>query len=374
MLRLRIDRDMLRDAAKACASLAPAKGVHAVYSSLFLRAMPGQPVQMSATDLTTGVVLNVNATVEESGLAVLPAAALAMLCAKLPAGEVLVVVDPATREAKLTAKRGTFMLSGQNPADFPEIPEDKSTAVVDVGAADLRALIRRTMYAASREQAKRFSLTGVLLKRDGTTLYSVATDGRQLALASVVVRDGDPWDVIVPISGLKQFDRLAAEIDGQLGAIVKLSTSRNHAFARTEAGSVVSRIVEGSFPNYGDVVPKTAKTKATCDRQELREVLARASLVGTADESKAFQSIGRLEFHSEGLRVTAQSPERSTDETLDCDVGGPAVKLGCNLEFLMDALDALDEDKVTIEMNDKSNPLKIVEGDHVHVVMPVTLD
>jgi DNA polymerase-3 subunit beta len=242
--------------------------------------------------------------------------------------------------------------------------DDTRSVVLPAGA--LRSLIRLTAFAAARERM-RYALNGVLVRAEGGTIEFVATDGRRLARATAPATGTAPdeFHAIVPTKGLQQIDKSITDLDAE----VRLSVGGNHVCGRTGRASVVSRLVEGSFPNYKDVIPQTCKQKAVVPREALAAALRRASLVTSRDS----QSV-RLQFAPSGLTISAQSAEGSAEEQVECDFQGESEPVGFNPEFLLECLSVLTGETVQFEWNDRKSPGKITEGGYVYVVMPVSIE
>jgi DNA polymerase-3 subunit beta len=368
-MRFRCDREELLGAVQAVSGVVAGKGVHPVYESVEIVG-GADSLTFIATDLEIGMKLRLAAgertKIERPGTAVVPAQRLAAITRELPKGEVVFSWNADNRESTIEAGRGRFKLQGQSPEDFPEVPEVDDAGSVVVPAASLRQMIRRTQFAAAKERM-RFALNGVLLKVEGESVELVATDGRRLARDTGVCANasGAALTAIVPTKGLQQVDRA---IDGG-DESVRLAVGNNHFCARTSRTTLVSRLVEGSFPNYRDVIPQNCKQKAVIARDALMSALRRAALV----TSREAQSV-RLQFHPEGLTISARSPEGSAEETLACDFAGPGDVLGYNPEFLLDALSVLAGESVAFEWEGKTAPGKLTEGGYTYVVMPVSLD
>jgi DNA polymerase-3 subunit beta len=368
-MRFRCDREELLSAVQAVSGVVASKGVHPVYESVEIVA-GADSLTLIATDLEIGMKLRVGpgdrVKVERPGTAVVPAQRLAAIVRELPKGEVVFTWNADNRESTIEAGRGRFKLQGQSPEDFPEVPEVSEAGSVNVPIEALREMIRRTHFAAAKERM-RFALNGVLVKVDGDMIELVATDGRRLAreAGACVNPSGAALSAIVPTKGLQQLDRVFASGD----QVVQIAVGNNHFCARTARVTLVSRLVEGSFPNYKDVIPNNCKQKAVISREALIAALRRASLVTSRDA----QSV-RLQFHPEGLTVSARSPEGSAEETLAVDFAGAGDVLGYNPEFLLDALNVLKGESVPFEWEGKTAPGKLTEGSYTYVVMPVSLD
>lgn len=368
-MRFTCERDELVKALGAVSGVVAAKGIHPVYESVEIVATQGG-LELLGTDLEIAMRVRIPAgetvRVEQPGTAVVPAQRLVAICRELPRGPVTLAWDADRRECTISAGRGRFRLQGQSPEDFPEIPAVDESKTVVLDAQGLRTLIRLTAFAAARERM-RYALNGVLVRVEGGTVEFVATDGRRLARATAPAGEGSSGDfqAIVPTKGLQQLDKCLADGESQ----VRLSVGNNHLLGRTERTSVVSRLVEGSFPNYRDVIPQSCKQKAVVPREGFASALKRASLVTSRDA----QSV-RLRFAPDGLTVSAQSAEGSAEEGVECDFHGAEDTVGFNPEFLLEALGVLGTEAISFEWNDRKSPGKITEGSYVYVVMPVSLE
>lgn len=368
-MRFTCERDELYKALQSVSGVVAAKGIHPVYESVEIIGTDSG-IEMLATDLEIGMRYRIPASdslrIEAPGTAVVPAQRLSMICRELSKGGVTLTWNADTRECAVTAGRGRFRLQGQAPEDFPEIPSIDVSNSVTLAPSDLRQLIRLTAFAAARERM-RFALNGVLLRVEKDQIEFVATDGRRLARAVAPIKNegGAEFQVIVPTKGLQQIEKALVESDTE----VRLSVGNNHLSGWTSRVNVVSRLVEGSFPNYRDVIPQSCRQKAVIPREAFTAALRRASLV-TSRES---QSV-RLKIEPGQIVVSAQSSEGSAEETIECTYAGAPETIGFNPEFLLDALGVLTGEAVEFEWNDKKQPGKITEGTYTYVVMPVSLE
>jgi len=368
MLKFRITKPALVAATRACASIVSKAGVNAIYESLLVRGTPGEPLAFSATDLETGIVLRADATVEEAGSAVLPAGALAALAAKLPDGEVRVEVDAETYRGTVRAAKGKFTLAGYPPGDFPELPAPEKETPLVLPAARVATAFGRVAHAMSKERM-RYGLTGVLVASKGGRVEFVATDGKRLALDAIDAPGAPEFSAIVGAAGVGQIVRVA-EAAGE--GTIALSVARNHFFAATEREAVVTRVVEGSFPDYRKGALPTReqeKSRATFVRADLIAALDRANLVDVAVGAPI-----ALETLDGELLVLAVSPERETRETVAADLGGEAVRIGFTTDFLIDALRAVEGETATMVFHGPTWPAVVREAEMIQVVMPCSLD
>jgi len=369
-MRFTCEREELHRAVQAVSGVVASKGVHPVYESVEIVAQ-NDGLTFLATDLEIGMKVQIQAgekvRIEQPGTAVVPAQRLAAICRELPNGPVRIEWDAERRQSKLEGGSARFELMGQSPEDFPEIPDAGGAQSISVASDALHGMIRRVWFAAAKERM-RFALNGVMMRVEGDSLEMVATDGRRLARCATVCENPDGITIeeaIVPTKGLQQLDKA---ISGSTGPVA-LAVGNNHFSGRTENVTVVSRLVEGKFPPYRDVIPSDCTFRAVIDRAALQAALKRVSLVTTREA----QSV-RMHFHGDALTVSAQSVDGTAEETLPCDFTGEDQDVGFNPEFFLDAIPVLTGDSLTFEWSGKAAPGKIVEGEYTYVVMPVSLE
>jgi DNA polymerase-3 subunit beta len=368
-MRFTCEKDALHRAVQGVLGVVASKGVHPVYESVQITA-EADALTLQATDLEIGMKVHVGPTddlgIERPGTAVVPAQRLAAILRELPKGAVTFDWEAERRECRLEAGSGRFQLQGPSPEDFPEIPDVGGAEEVAVSAGALRRMIKRTAFAAAKERM-RYALNGLLLQVEGERLEMVATDGRRLALEhDTCTNPGEAaLRAIVPTKGFQQLDKHLGDTD----ETVWLSVGNNHFRARTGNVTIVSRLVEGSFPGYREVVPATCSHAASIRRDAFHAALRRAALVTSRDTQ-----LVRLAFEDDVLKVSARSSEGSAEERMPCGYQGDEEVLGFNPEFLLDALSVLESEDVTFEWNGRASPGKITEGSYTYVVMPVSLE
>lgn len=369
-MRFTCERDELHRAVQTVSGVVAAKGVHPVYESVEIVA-DETGLTFLATDLEIGMKVHVaqdeTVRIEQPGTAVIPAQRLAAICRELPHGPVRFSWDAERRESRIESGGARFELMGQSPEDFPEIPEVGGAQGVEIDRAVFHDMIRRVSFAAAKERM-RYALNGVLIKAHDDVIEMVATDGRRLAY--VTASCSNPGGVvieeaIVPTKGLQQLDK--ALVNGE-GPVV-LSVGNNHFGGRTTDVTVVSRLVEGKFPPYADVIPKDCTCRAVIDRSALQSALKRCALVTT----RGAQSV-RMQFADGALTLSARSSEGAAEETLSCDFAADEQVIGFNPEFFLEVIPVLSGDSVVFEWSGKATPGKITEGSYSYVVMPVSLE
>jgi DNA polymerase-3 subunit beta len=336
-------------------------------------------LMLEATDAELSMtLLTERVDVEQPGEALIPADKLAQIV-RAEENEPTLTLEVDGDTTHIRGADAHFQLRGFEAKDFPEIPGfvaiAKDTAAFTIKAGALVDLVRRTLFAAARENS-RYAINGVLVRRDGKKLEFVATDGRRLALCrGTLESEGDAMTCIVPSKALVTLTKLIDDPDEQ----VAVSISDNRIAFGFSAGDgtgralIASNLVEGSFPPYEDVIPKGHDIKVGFDRDVLSSAVKRAALL-TNEESRGV----RLAFSSgdKKLELSSRVPEMG-EARIEVDLmsmDGDDLEIGFNPGFITDALRVIDDPQVMLELKAPNKPgLLRSGGDFVYVVMPVNL-
>ncbi len=327
---------------------------------------------LMATDLEVGIRHRVlGMKVEQGGSAILPTARFGSILRTSDDVELYVEVNDDL--LKVTGKRSEFNLPGEDPNLYPEVPDFAATGYHEVAAADLRKLIRRTIFATDTEST-RFALGGVLVELTADTITMVGTDGRRLARMSApaaarndaTIPTGSP---VIPVKALKLIERNLDEGEESVQIAIQGTTA---VLIRTNRAVIYSRLVEGRFPRYQDVFPANVDVKIKLEAGPLRLAVEQASIV-TSEESRGVD----FRFGDGVLRLSSQAADvgRSNVETAIVYDGKP-VEITFDPRYLTDALKNLEDTaEITAELIDSKNAAVFKTEDHyTYVVMPLTRD
>ncbi len=340
---------------------------------------------LSATDAEVSLTLRTDRVdVEQTGAALVPADKLAQIV-RAEEHEPTLTLDAEGDTTHIRGADAHFQLKGFLPEEFPAIPtladaRKAKAATFTNGTASTAELVRRTLFAASRENS-RYAINGVLVKRDGKKLEFVATDGRRLALARAQLSDagGEAVSCIVPSKALNLLSKLIdsadepvtmAVTDTQIVFAIGAEPGAGDADARAV---LTSTLVEGTFPPYEDVIPKDQDIKATFDRDVLASAVRRAALL-TSEESRGV----RFSFSAgdKKLELSSRVPEMGEARiTVDVtEYAGADIEIGFNPGYLTEALRVVEETAVAFELKAANKPGLVRSGnDFLYVVMPVNL-
>jgi DNA polymerase-3 subunit beta len=305
--------------------------------------------------------------VEGDGSAVVPARLLSDIVRRLESGSVTVEVGD--EDARIEAGRASFALRTLPAADFPRLPDVSGTGV-RVQAATLSDALRQVVPAVSRDDARPI-LTGVLLTASGEGLRLVATDSYRLAVRDLPgVTDflAEGQRVLVAGRGLAEVQRLLGE-----GEIEVVLSDREVVF-RVGATEVTTRLIEGQFPNYEQLIPSGYPNRLTVGREALRAAVERVRLVGQGRDTAPI----RLAMStSDGLELSAVAQDvGEAHESVDAKQEGSDLTVAFNSQFLLEGIDAAGSDEVVIESIDPLKPavLRATDtSDFLYLLMPVRI-
>ncbi len=249
------------------------------------------------------------------------------------------------------------------------MPDFSGQTKLKMTQAKVKSMLRRTSYAVSTDE-NRYVLNGLYFSFKENKLTIVATDGRRLALAEedLELPEGSQTDSIVPTKAIQELARLL----GDEGEVELQLTDNQVSFTlNTESNKetlIVSKLVEGAYPNYKQVIPAESKYRVTMDKEELQQALRRAEIM-TSDKSNSV----KMTFSENNLTITSNSPEvGESRETMAINYAGEEVSIAFNPAFFIDPLKALDEEEVHFEFTDQLSP-GVVKTNHpfLYVIMPM---
>jgi DNA polymerase III subunit beta len=337
-----------------------------ILSNVLLTAQ-GSKLAITATDLEVEMVAESEVKVEAKGEITVPGRKLHDIFRALPDG---VAVELSLSGDRLTVKAGRsrFTLSTLRAADFPTVDEIAAKQTLRVKRADLRRLVDKTHFSMAQQDV-RYYLNGLLLETDKKRLRGVATDGHRLALSEIDLQSAATKDeqLIVPRKGVLELSRL---LDGE--GDVELALGANHIRVQLDGVRLTSKLIDGRFPEYGRVVPNDPKNVIKADRNLFRHALQRTAILS----NEKYRGV-RLELSPNSVTLQANNPEQEEAvETLEVEYSGDSIEIGFNVNYLLDALAAVESEQVEFGVTDANSSCLIREpgGDSTKfVVMPMRL-
>ena len=322
---------------------------------------------ITATDLEVELLAETEMEVETPGEITIPGRKLHDICKALPEGATIEFETSGDR-VTVKASRSRFTLSSLRAADFPTVEEITAQQTLTIERQAFKNLLDKTHFSMAQQDV-RYYLNGLLFETDGTTLRAVATDGHRLAISEIQLANAAERkeQVIVPRKGVLELQRL---LDGE--GDFDLTLGANHVRAQLDGIRFTSKLIDGRFPEYERVMPREVQNIISVDRGLLSQALQRAAILS----NEKYRGV-RLDLAENSLTIQANNPEQEeAEETLEVDYGGTVMEIGFNVNYLLDALSAVDEDQVQLGLGD-ANSSCLVKGPTTEntkfVVMPMRL-
>ncbi len=361
-MKFRISKEALLDGLQKVQHVVSTRTTLPILSNVLLVARDGR-LSLTTTDLDVGITGSVEAEVSKEGATTLPAKRLVNIIRELPASEVEVSVD-AKNVASIKCGPSFFKIIGLGEGDFPPLPDFDGAREFRIAQGLLKQGLKQTAYAISTDET-RYVLNGIYTSfRDGK-MTLVATDGRRLAM---VDNDLDfpashETDVIIPTKAVQELQRLLGD-SGEV--LVRLSDSQVSFSVGDHL--LVSKLIEGNYPNYRQVIPSDTSERVELPREAMLETVRRVSLL-SSDKSNSV----KLVFGRNTVEVTANSPDvGEARETMEVAYEGKEMQIAFNPEFLKAPLQNLEEDTVYLDLIDEMSPGVVrIDGSFLYVIMPM---
>jgi len=368
-LKIRGDAKDLSDAIGIAASVAPAKSPRPVLQNLLLEARDGVLfVTGSDLDVSIRVVIE-RVEVLQDGRLLVNAARLQQILRELVGEQVEVETDE-RQGCVVRSADARFHVMGEEPDDYPELPEWSDGGAFTLQAAELVEMIGRTHFAAHPEKT-RYAMNGILVDMRDERLRLVATDGKRLAMCEKPVAEApsNPVFVVVPTKGMVLLSRVLAAGE----ETVEVSVEASQIQMRTATAALSARLIEGHFPPYEDVLPDGHDKHLRLPRESFLLALRRAALLGTKDTQAV-----RFAFGREGLEMTARVPEvGETRVSFPLDYPFDEIEIGFNPHYFSDVLKVLEGAEFGMELKDAVSAAVVREeregARYVYLVMPLSL-
>ena len=367
-MKFSTDRESLLRALLMVTGVVERRQTLPVLSNLLVEARD-DGLSMSATDLEVELHVRVQdgVKVERPGRATIPGRKLADIWRSLPEGSKISV--EVAEQVTVRSGKSRFTLATLPVDEYPEMAEPKSDVKVLVPVDDVRRLLDQTSFAMAQQDVRYF-LNGMLFEITGEYVRTVATDGHRLAMCTWKggAQGVDRIQAIVPRKGVNELSRLLGEGDEPL----LLALGSNHLRAVQGSYTLVSKLVDGQFPDYDRVIPKNGEYFVTGDRETLRRSLRSTSILS----NEKYRGV-RLVLDKEQLTVQANNPDQEeAEDVIAVEYDGEPMQIGFNVDYLLDILNALSGENVRFSVSD-GNSSALIEGPDedgsLFVVMPMRL-
>jgi len=368
-MRFTISKEQMMGGLQAVQNIVGSRTTLPILSNVLLRGEEGK-LELTATDLDVSVSCVVNVEIKKAGAFTVPVKKFFGIVRELTATELEVEVDE-KNVCKLRAGASYYKLNGLAAEEFPPLPNFSEKKKIVLPQEKIKGMLRRTSFAVSTDET-RYVLNGIFFSLKEHKLTFVSTDGRRLALTEeeVELTPDNEAEFIVPTKAINELNRLL-----QASGEVEIKFTENQASfqLRDEKGSsilLITKLVEGNYPNYKQVIPGEASERVSLGREELLQALRRAEIM-TSEKSNSV----KLAFTKNNLTITANTPEVGEGrESLAINYKGKDLAIAFNPGYLMDPLKALDNDEVFLELTDELSPGVVkINGPFLYVIMPMRM-
>ena len=375
-MKFKINQDHFSNGLQQVLNVVASRSTMPILSNVLVEAEKGH-ISLTTTNLDLGIRCRIKADVSDTGSITLPVRKLATIVKELPVNEVFLETSD-KNQAKITSGGSLFKIMGIGSEEFPPLPTFENRKVFELAQDEIVSMLKSVSYAQSTDE-NRYILNGVYFNFADEKLTLVATDGRRLGLTGLEleVSEENAGSLILPAKTVAELERLMGK-----GERVNIAfNDRQAAFeiGLDEAGDsglidhlyLVSKIVEGNYPNYRQVIPKETEHRVKIERELMLECVHRAALV-TSDKSNSI----KIKISKNLLEISGQSTEYGeSHESMAIAYDGPEVQVAFNPQFLMEPLKALAKDEVFFEFKDELSPGLFKTLDNfICVIMPLRLN
>ena len=375
-MKFKINQDHFSNGLQQVLNVVASRSTMPILSNVLIEAEE-EHISLTTTNLDLGIRCRIKADVSDTGSITLPVRKLATIVKELPVNEVFLETNK-SNQAKITSGGSLFKIMGIGSEEFPPLPTFENRKVFELAQDEIVNMLKSVSYAQSTDE-NRYILNGVYFNFADEKLTLVATDGRRLGLTGLEleVSEENAGSLILPAKTVAELERLMGKGDKVNIAF----NDRQAAFeiGLNEAGDsglvdhlyLVSKIVEGNYPNYRQVIPKETEHRVKIERELMLECVHRAALV-TSDKSNSV----KIKISKNLLEISGQSTEYGeSHESMAIAYDGPEVQVAFNPQFLMEPLKALTKDEVFFEFKDELSPGLFKTLDNfICVIMPLRLN
>ncbi len=336
-----------------------------ILENLLIETVGTDQVRLIGTNLELGICTTLPVRVIKEGSITIPSKKLHDIVRELPEGEIEITVAK-NNAVNIKSGKSYFKIMGLAKDDYPKLPEFSLEDSIEVEQSLIKESLSLTAFAISYDET-RYVLNGVLISIKENHIRFVATDGRRLAFIDKEFKNQNKRDfeMILPTKAIQELLK-ALSWEG----MVKIIPSQNQVIFHLGDTYIVSRLIEGHFPNYEQVIPKDEKTLSSANREEFLQAVKRTSLLTSADSPAV-----KLDFLKGKILISSRSPNLGeAKEELSADVTGDELAIGFNPHYLIDVLKNLNMEKVSFSLTDPDKPGLVKGKDgYLYVIMPMQL-
>jgi len=362
-MKFKIERSILLNGIQTVQNVITAKSALPILSHILIETQK-DGLRLTATDLDIGISCVIPVNIQEPGAISVPAKRLGDIIRELPS-ENTVITTKKNNLVTIETETCQFKIMGLSKEEFPRLPEFQNQEAVLLEQASLKQALGLTSFAVSFDET-RYILNGILFKLNKNTVTFVATDGKRLAIADRKLQQdtGKEFHILVPIKTIHELNRNLKE-DGELSLIL----GNNQVLFDLGGVVIISRLIEGEFPDYRQVIPPVSDNKVKISREQFLLAVKRAALLSTPD----YQAV-KMELFKDRMVVSKSTPDiGESREEVKVEYRGRELAIGFNPNYLTDVLKNLGQEDIEFELTDSDKPAVIRAEGYLYIVLPMRL-
>lgn len=322
-----------------------------ILSGIYLKAVEGR-LFFAATDLELGIECRVPVQIIEEGEVVLPAKYLSELVRRLPDTNLMFEYQPETVSVKITYGQAETNIMGWRGEEFPTIPDLKDDYSFNVNPLVFKTMIKQTSFCANSEDARPI-FTGALLEINNNDLVVVATDSHRIAYKKGKINNltNEDFKAVVPIKSLIEISRIIKDDHDDL---LNIRCNKNQICFENSELRMISRLIDGTFPNYTQVIPNDCNLLVKCKKKPLQEAIERANLFITEKDGT---SVIKFHINDSNINISSKSDYGQVDENVQVYMEGSQLDITFNAKYLIDALKNMDFEDLEITFGGSLSPV-----------------
>jgi len=363
-MKFKVDKADLLNGIQTVQNIITSKAALPILSNILIETHQDNTLRLSATDLDVGISCVIPVDIQEAGAITVPAKRFGDIARDLP-GDTVNISTKKNNSVVIETESCQFKIMGLPREEFPKLPEFQNKEAVRLEQAMLKEMLVLTSFAVSFDET-RYILNGILFKLNKNNIILVATDGKRLAIVERKLKQAIDREVriIVPLKTIHELNRNLTD-EGEVSFLL----GNNQALFDLGGVVIISRLIEGEFPDYQQVIPPISENKVKVDREQFLLAVKRGALLSTPD----YQAV-KLEIFKDKVVVSKSTPDiGESREEVGVEYKGKEMMIGFNPNYLADVLKNLRNDTVEFELTDSEKPGVIrVEG-YVYIVLPMRL-
>lgn len=324
-------------------------------------------LEIQAMDLNVAIACTIEADITEPGEILVSAKHFAELVRKLPGEAITVTKNKENNTIKVVSGKSEFQLLLMDEEEYPKFPEFDGNQTITLEDEKIKELIKKTIFACSNDEARPL-FTGILVEIQDGMITFVGTNTHRLAIKSLPQEAAEPMSMIIPAKVLNEISR---NLVSELPQHVQISLLYNQIMVIIDNTVIVSRLIEGKFPDYRKVIPPKFAVRTTVNVKEFAGAVERVALFSNEGD----YSIIKVSVDSEEITITSSSPDVGTGrEVIGCATEGDKLNVAFNSKYILDILKNLESEEAILEMNTSLSPVCIKsaqEADYTYIVTPV---